>query len=360
MNRIDRFLAREFILFALLGLVTVVVIYDLINLIERMGYFLRHKSAAVEILLYYVYDLPATIELLLPVGFALGVFIVIGRLIRSNELVPLLACGVNLYRLFAVFIAVSLAVAALAFLQSELVAPRTKTRFVEYKTETIEKRKAKRKQIKNRIFYISKSGRVYYIRQLRLLDSLALDWVIWELGPKRKIERSIRIRSARYSSSQGWKGEQVEIHDFRGRQTTFTSYPSRIMPEVTETPAELGVRTKGTDEMGVGELRDYIQRMRAAGSNVAVELVEYHFRFSSPLIIVIVTVISLAAATMLRRGNITLGVGLGLLLSFLYWGALQASRAFGYAGALPPWLAAWLPNILFSGLSGVLLAKVKR
>lgn len=360
MSRIDRFLAREFILFTLLGLVTVVVIYDLINLIERMGYFLRYKAAAVEILLYYVYDLPATVELLLPVGFALGVFMVIGRLIRSNELVPLLASGVNLYRLFAVFLAVSLFVAALAFLGGEFLAPRVKTRFVEYKTEAIEKRKTKRMKTKNRVLYLSESGRVYYIRQLRISDSLALDVVIWELDPERKIQRSIRVKSARYSSKQGWNGERVEIHDFSKEETEFKSYPSRSLPEITETPEELGVRTKGTDEMGVGELRDYIQRMRAAGSNVAVELVEQHFRFSSPLVVVIVTVISLAAATLLRKGNITLGIGLGLLLSFLYWGAIQASRAFGYAGALPPWLAAWLPNVLFSGLSGVLLVKVKR
>lgn len=359
MKRIDRFLASEFILFVLLGLVTVVVIYDLINLIERMSYFLRYKAKALEILLYYVYDLPAAIELLLPVGFALGVFMVIGRLIRANELVPLLAGGVNIYRLFAVFIGVSVLVAALAFVGSEFISPRMRTRFVEYKTETIERRKTKRQKTKNRIFYISESGRVYYLRQLRIQDSLALDVVIWELDPERKIQRSIRAKSARYSSKRGWRAEDVEIHDFSGEETAFTRYPERRLTEITETPEELGVRTKGTDEMKLGELEDYIQRMSAAGSNVAVELVEYHMRFCAPLIIVIVTLISLSAATLLRKGNITLGIGLGLLLSFLYWGAIQASRAFGYAGAFPPWLAAWLPNILFSGVSAVLLTKVK-
>ncbi len=359
MKRLDKFLAIEFILFSLLGLATVVVIYDLINLIERMGYFLRYKATVIEMIMYYVYDLPATVELLLPVGFALGVFLVIGRLIRSNELIPILACGVDLYRIFAVFVVVSTVMAVLAFAASEFIAPRLKTRFVEYKSEAVENRKSKRKNVKNRIFYLAEGGNVYYIRQLRLQDSLALDWVIWELDQQRRIQRTVRIESARYSE-EGWKGEKVEIHNFSGAEPVYNSYTSRMLPEASETPEELGVRSKGTDEMTAGQIRNYIQRMRAAGSNVAVELVEYHFRFSSPLIIIIVTVISLSTATLLQKGNLTLGIGLGLLLSFLYWGAIQASRAFGYAGAFPPWLSAWLPDILFSGFSVVLLLKVKR
>lgn len=214
--------------------------------------------------------------------------------------------------------------------------------------------------MRNKVFYISETGQVYYIRQLRPDDSLALDWVIWEFGPERRIDRTVHVTSARYTQEKGWQGQNIEIHDFRGKETNFVSLKESALTEVKETPEEIAVRSRQTDEMNVIEIKNYVSRMKAAGSNVAVELVDYHFRFSSPLIIVIVTIISLSTATLLHKGNITLGIGFGLLLSFLYWGAMQASRAFGYAGVMPAWLSAWLPNILFSALSGVLLVKVKR
>lgn len=359
MKRFDRFLVFEFVFFSLLGLLAVILIYDLINLIERMSYFLRYEAKAGEILLYYLYDLPATTGLLLPVGFTLGVFLVMGRLIRSNELVPLLASGVNIYRIFAAFFIVSVIIAGLAFLEVEYISTRARTRFVDHKTGEIEGRKKHDAKVRNRIFYLSGEGRIYYIRQLRIHDSTARDWMIWERDKEGKINRTIKMPVARYLPEGIWQGESVEIHDFTTPELDFERHPKRLMEEIKETPQALGVRSKGTAEMRLKELRTYIRRMDIAGSNVAEELVEYHFRFSSPVIVIIVTMIALAAASLLRKGNITLGIGLGLLLSFLYWGTIQASRAFGYAGVLPPWLAAWLPNLMFAGVLAILLVKVK-
>ncbi|MBN2380758.1 LptF/LptG family permease [candidate division WOR-3 bacterium] len=359
MKRFDRFLVIGFIGFSLLGLLTVIIIYDLINLIEKMNYFLNDNAKFFQILLYYWYDLPATMGLLLPVGFALGVFLVMGRLIRSNELIPLLASGVNIYRIFAVFFTVSVTVAALSFFEVEYVSTLARTKFVNHKTEVIEGRKASSDRVRSRIYYISEKGRIYFIRQLRISDSTARDWMIWELGEEHEINRTIKVPFARYTLDGEWMGEGVEIHDFSKPDVEFTRDNRRVMEEIHETPQELGVRSKEIAEMQIGELRRYIRRMELAGSNVTEELVEYHFRFSSPVIVIIVTMIALGAASLLRKGNITLGIGLGLLLSFLFWGALQASRAFGYAGALPPWLAAWLPNFLFTGALIALIVKVK-
>lgn len=365
MTRFDRFLAREYISFSLLGITAVVVLYDLINLIERMNYFLRYKAEPLQIVMYYVYDLPPTIGLLAPVGFALGVFLVIGRLIRSNELLPLQASGVSLYRIFSVFLAISTLAAVLMFTETELVATRARTTFLEHRIEKIEKRQRSRSGVSNDLKYISETGMVYYIGQLRLADSTARKWMIsqrnsLEGNSQQQVARTIYIPRAKYTQEGHWEGYDVEVREFRQEEETYTIHSKLVIADIIESPQELGAKSKEIEEMRLGELATYIRRMRAAGSNVAKELVEFHFRFSTPLILIIVTLISLSAATLLRKGNITLGIGLGLLLSFLYWGSIQASRALGYQGTLSPWLAAWTPNILFFALSAVLLTKVKR
>lgn len=360
MKRFDRFLVVEFLLFSLLGLACVVLIYDLINLIERMTYFINYKANALQIITYYVYDLPQTISLLLPVGCAMGIFLTFGRLIRSNELVPLLASGVDLFRIFAPLLSAASVIALASFFVNEFVSTRVMTRFLEYKEEKIEHRSLNRPVVVYETTYLSASGRLYSIKQLNMRDSTASDWKIWEFGSKRSVQRTFRIDRARYSQKGGWKGTDVEITKFDGDEVSYEVFKERPLAEVAEPPGELGGRVKRVNEMLFTELAEYIKRRTAAGSSVSEELVEFHFRFSSPLIIIIVTLISLSAASLLRKSNITLGIGIGLLLSFLFWGSIQASRAFGYNGTLPGWLAAWLPNLLFLGVSAVLLVKIKR
>lgn len=360
MTRLDRQLALEFFLFSILGLVTVVVIYDLINLIEHLKFFLRYGANVIEVFLYYFYDLPATAGLLLPAGFSLGTFLVIGRLIRSNELIPLLAGGVSIFRIFAVFISIAVLVGGLSFVETELLATRARTKFLEYRKEAIQKRKSTTGLIRRDFLYISASGKVYEIKQLNLLDSTVTDWSIVEFDSAGAVKSNIQIGRARYTADGKWRAENVSVRVFDGEEESFNTYPRRALQEVEESVTQLAVRSMETAEMKLGELRRYISRMNSAGADISVELYDYYFRFASPLIVVIITVISLAASAMLPKGNVALGVGVGLMVSFLYWGSLQFTRPLGYDGHLPGWLAAWLPNILFSGVSCLLLIKVKR
>ena len=47
------------------------------------------------------------------------------------------------------------------------------------------------------------------------------------------------------------------------------------------------------------------------------------------------------------RASRPLQIGICLLLSFLFYGSLQAMRAMGWNGVVSPVTAAWLPNVLF-------------
>jgi lipopolysaccharide export LptBFGC system permease protein LptF len=43
--------------------------------------------------------------------------------------------------------------------------------------------------------------------------------------------------------------------------------------------------------------------------------------------------------------------GLGLVIGFGYWVVLGFTSSFGHSGVIPPWLAAWLPNLVFATLA---------
>lgn len=77
-------------------------------------------------------------------------------------------------------------------------------------------------------------------------------------------------------------------------------------------------------------------------------------RFAEPWKCLVVVLIALPFGAVSGRRNIFVGVASSILICFAYFVLLQISLAVGSAGRLPPWLAAWLPNILF-GLAGIAL-----
>ena len=129
---------------------------------------------------------------------------------------------------------------------------------------------------------------------------------------------------------------------------------------IRETPADFASNSRPVEETSTRALRSFITRMKRAGENVAREEVEYYYRFSYSLIGLVVVLLGLPLSVRLRRGGVMFGLGLGLLLSFMYWGAIQTSRAFGTSHVISTALAAWLPNIVFGTFALILVLNVDR
>ena len=55
-------------------------------------------------------------------------------------------------------------------------------------------------------------------------------------------------------------------------------------------------------------------------------------------------------ALITTRGGVLIGVGMSIAIGLLYYAAIAISLAFGKAGLLPPFVSAWLGNVLFAGL----------
>ena len=60
-----------------------------------------------------------------------------------------------------------------------------------------------------------------------------------------------------------------------------------------------------------------------------------------------------------HRGR-TLGIVLSITVLFIYYALDAVARAFGKNGALDPYLAAWLPNIIVTSVGGWLVWREDR
>jgi lipopolysaccharide export LptBFGC system permease protein LptF len=87
--------------------------------------------------------------------------------------------------------------------------------------------------------------------------------------------------------------------------------------------------------------------------------VDLQRKIAFPFVALVMALIAVPFAVTMGRRGAMYGIGLGVVLAIGYWVTMQVFAAFGTGGLLTPALAAWAPNILFSGGAAYLLLTVR-
>jgi len=108
------------------------------------------------------------------------------------------------------------------------------------------------------------------------------------------------------------------------------------------------------EEMTMKELSDSIKAGKKVGSNTKDLEVKLHIKFSVPAACIIFALIGPVFAIFFSKSGGFVGVFLSIVIVLLYYNAFVIStEILSKIPQVPGWLAAWLPNILFS-IAGVI------
>jgi lipopolysaccharide export system permease protein len=100
--------------------------------------------------------------------------------------------------------------------------------------------------------------------------------------------------------------------------------------------------------MNYFELKEYINSRKKVGDKYLEELVDLYTKLTYPLSNFIILLFCVPAASTNNRSKKKGWVFLfGVLICLVYLSTLRICQSLGYNEVLKPWLAAWLPNIIF-------------
>ncbi len=359
MSIIDRYVLKQFLRYAIICLGVSIFIYVVINLFDNLGTFLAKNATAKDIAVYYLYLMPSYAILLIPVASMIAVFLVFGIMTKNREMLVLKTSGLSVNRLFNLLLITGVVIAAGTFIFQETVGVWAQTRLIEHEQERINRR-PKREQIWRRnFFYYGESNWIYSIKKYDGRISTMDDVVLWQTSAQNKITRRVDAPHGYFDGIWIFENATVRQFDSLGHETA-AKYGILQMPELREKPADFLKRIRPPEEMNFLQIAAFVKKRQRAGQDVAKEKVELNYRFSYPIVTLVLLLITLPISVVLRRGGIAVGLGISIGLSFLFWGFIQSSRAYGVAGILSPVLAAWLPNIVFAVFGIVLLLRAPR
>ena len=358
MRILDRYLLREFLGYLALGLLGFIVIFIVVDLIEKMDVFLDHKAPAVLVFQYFVNLAPDTVVKMLPVALLLATFLALGQLNKFGELTAMRAGGLSLTRILTpVFgVAVFCVLASLAL--GEYVVPAATRARDEIFEERIQHIQRSTPSERTDVTYLGRGGRIWVVG-LYLVHPKRMHEVSLQEFKKGVLTRRIDAREANWDGKR-WVFTSGFTRRFAGGKETAAAFGTMAVNGLGEVPADFAKEGHKPEEMNWFELRSYVERLRASGARVENYLVDLHLKLAFPLICLIVVIIGGALATRLRMQGAALGFGLSIAISFLYYGIMRASQALGHNGALSPYVAAWAADVIFGTIAVIMMWQAQR
>jgi lipopolysaccharide export system permease protein len=358
---IDRYIVRQFLTTTLFSLAAVLVVFIVIDAMEKLDDFIDKQAGIPIIFMYYLYFTPEIIKLIMPVAMLLGSLFVTGRLSTQNELTSMKASGISLYRTMVPYVAVALLTSgALVYFNGWVVPFANSRKFAIERTYL-------HKEVINasgaNIFVQDSPTRILSIGYFDDSRNVATRVSIQDFdpgNPTRLAERTDVLGMAWDSTNRRWILNGGIRRWFTDSSEHLEEFGTRPAGPLHFDPEDLRKKQEKPDEMDYYSLGQFIENQRRAGQEVAQWMVDYYGKISYPFAAVIVVLFGVPFSSVKRRGGTGVQLGISLLICFVYLIVMKVSQVFGYNGDVNPLVTAWAANIAFLIGAVVVILKVRK
>jgi lipopolysaccharide export system permease protein len=333
-------------------------LFFVIDLLQTLDRYLRVKPPLLYIAEHFVYRMPAALHDALPIVMLVATIFMFLTLTRYHELTALKAAGISLYRASAPILLLALLVATISGLFQELVLPFLNERGEEVDRVKIRGLQPRHLESRSRLWLRSGDRRFYRVELLSPVTGELYGVTVLEIDDHFRLLSRLDARKAHWVEA-GWDFSEGAYREIGpgGRVSTWPFQQAAI--EVDESLADFTQIQKPVAAMSYLELRDYVNRLQAAGFQVKKYLVDLYSKLSSPLKNLIMVLVAIPFALQSPRGGRLFGVGLAIAIMAGYMVVHYVALAFSRADLLPPLLAAWTANVIFLGIGASLFLRAR-
>jgi lipopolysaccharide export system permease protein len=350
---VDRYLTSGFIRIFVASLLCFTSIFAIVEFFERIGTLVESGTAVPTALRYLLYKIPLSISRVIGFAALFSTLFCIGMLSKAQEITAMQANGLSTRRISLPLLCFSLFICVSNFVWNEGLVP-----VFAHRAETIYKTEIKKKQQQSLfgtkdIWIRSESGFVN-------IDSFdprnnALEGITFFV-----LNRDFTLYGTIGVPRAQWLGAKWESQN--GIEWQFLpdgKLAHRVVstpPTISETPDDLMLLARDPEEFTFFDLQKQIIEMKSKGMDTTAYEVDLQVKLAVPFISPLMVLIAIPLALKKRTGSgLALSFGVAMLIAFGYWVLSAFCFSLGRSGALPPAVAAWLPNSIFA-LVGIYLS----
>jgi len=358
---LSRYLLGDLIPSFGVGLLAFTLVLLMEKVMRIVEWIVRKGVSITDVLKIFGCLLPSFFVFTLPTALLLSVLLTFSRIQSDNEMYALKACGVSLYRLLPPVYAFGVFVSAVSLFLTGWAGPQStrtfQSMFYSMATQNLFV------GLKERVFFDALPNFVLYVENVDPKQSLVKGVFI--------SDQTLTEQPVYYFAEEGEVHGNAEkgtialflkngaIHrlgDTRGvyQVARFERYRVKVNVAKMLLPRAGRGRERKMEELDLPELRQEILEGDHDEKEARKLLLNYHQRFAFPFAVLVFCTLGVPLALLSQQAVRYTGFSLSIVVMLLFFVLMQTGSGLAFAGTVPPFLGAWLPNLVL-GTIGVYL-----
>lgn len=361
LGKIDFYIIKKFLGTYFFSIALIMAIATIFDFNERIDKFASSHATWHEIIFdYYLNFIPYLANLFSALFVFISVIFFTTKLADNSEIIAMRSTGMGFNRLLRPYMVSAGVIALLSFVLGAFVIPHGNVERLNFDQQYIHKKKVTTAE---NVQLQVDTGVVAYIQHFDNDTKTGFNFSFDKFSDKKLVSH-LTASSIQYDTlaqkRYKWKIRDYEVRELHGlREKIYkgAETDSIIMME----PSDFMYSRNQQETLTSPELYEFIEKQKMRGAaNLSMFEVEFYKRFASPFAAFILTVIGVSLSCQKRKGGMGLSLGIGLALSFSYIMFETVSSTFAVKAYMPPLVAAWIPNILFSIIAFILYRRAPK
>ena len=358
-RKMDWYIIKKFLgtyFFAIALIISIAVVFDVNEWIDN---FINNKAPVKAIIFdYYANFIPYFSNLFSPLFVFISVIFFTSKLAENSEIIAMMSTGMSFRRLLRPYMISAAIIAVLTYGMGAYVIPKGNVTRLNFEDKY--KKKKKTEYVRNVQVEVD-SGVIAYMERYENYNKTAYRFSLDKFVDKKLVSH-LTAKSATYDTTtvNKWTLKNYMIREMDGMKETITK-GERLDSIIKMEPQDFLIMKGQQETMTSSELSAYIERQRRRGfANIKEFEIEYHKRIAMSFASFILTIIGVSLSSRKVKGGMGMYLGAGLALSFSYILFQTVSATFAVNGNASPFLAVWVPNIVYTFIAIYLYRRAPR
>jgi lipopolysaccharide export system permease protein len=359
MKILDKYLLKKFLITYVFAVFIIVLVIMVIDFVEKNDDFIQKNAPLRAILFQYYANLaPYWANYISPLMIFISTVFFTAKLASHTEIVAILSTGTSFRRLMWPYFIGSAIVAVFSFVMVGWILPRANKVRINFENNYVKEKF----YFADRDFHMSVAPNTYaYLSSYNNESKTAYDFTLEKFDKNQLVEKLSARRIVWLDSIKKWQLYDYQIRKIGIMKDELIFSKTEKDTVLNMLPSDFESTHAIQETLSIPELTKKIALLESRGSEgIEVFQIEFYQRFATPIAVIILSLMGLIVSARKARGGVGLQIAIGFMLAFVYILFYIMSKGIAESGNMPPLLAVWLPNIVFTGIATIMYFTVPR
>lgn len=357
LKRLDTYIIKKFLGTYVLTITLIISIVIMVDVNSKIDYFIKNAAPLSAIIFdYYLNFVPYIVNMFSPLFVFIAVIFFTSKLADNSEVIAILSSGVSFNRLMRPYLLCAAIIAIFTFALGAYIIPKGNIISIEFQNTYVKNKKV---DIASNIQSEVEPGVFVYLDRY-YDDTKTGHRISLDHFDGKELKSRLTAQRMVWDSAYHWTVKDYMIRDFDGMKETIRN-GSELDTIIKIIPSDFLIAKNDHEKMTTPQLIEYIDRQKNRGiGNIQSFEIELHNRFAVIFAAFILTIIGASLSARKIKGGMGLNIGIGLVLSFSYILFMRVSSTFAISGLTTPFIAAWIPNFVYTIIAIYLYRKAPK